>query len=138
MATALSLGRKPKENEENVSLAAKRRQQIDYAQIAVAASRLNSRKHSVTHGLRRGLRAFAASRLTRFVGNDKAYAQGYMLPSRSRRVDYPTGFRLAPLSSLSGGKESADARQNQPLNIPKNPLRETSLAISAGSLNSRI
>ncbi len=72
MATALSLGRKPKENEENVSLAAKRRQQIDYPQIAVAASRLNSGKHSVTHGLRRGLRAFAASRLSRFVGNDKA------------------------------------------------------------------
>ncbi len=67
--------RKPKENEEKVLLAAKRRQQIDYAQIAVAASRLNSRKHSVTHGLRRGLRAVAASRLTRFVGNNKAYAQ---------------------------------------------------------------
>ena len=27
------------------------------------------------------LRATAASRLTRFVGNDKAYAQGYTLPS---------------------------------------------------------
>ncbi len=69
---ALSLGRKPKENEEKGSLAAKRRQQIDNAQIAVAASRLNSREHSATHGLRRGLRAVAASRLTRLVGNNKA------------------------------------------------------------------
>jgi len=42
--------------------------------MGYAAKRLNSRKHSVTHGLRRGLRAVAASRLTRFMGNDKAFA----------------------------------------------------------------
>ena len=74
--SAHSLGRQPQGLcLPRCVLAAKRRQQFARYQFAAAASRLNSHKHSVTHGLRRGLRAAAASRLTRFVGNDKGVSQ---------------------------------------------------------------
>jgi hypothetical protein len=63
VAIAYSLGRKPKEIERKEPLAAKRRQQMDHAQIAVAASRLPGFLPSNPLGLHPRLHAAVASRL---------------------------------------------------------------------------
>lgn len=67
VAIAHGVGRKPKENKAGEALAAKRWQQNDDAQIAIAASRLMRYRATKSWGSRPRLRAVVASRLSNDV-----------------------------------------------------------------------